>query len=138
MGYKTEQGRYARMASFWALFLLLAYGCLDGVNSTVRGWAGDEPWMDPLPLIGMIDTGKIVGIATLAAGGYLIHRFLNRPKIADLLIDTETELKKVTWPTPNETWVGSVAVVITVLVMLVFLFGSDLVLSYLVKSTLKG
>ncbi|MEO0480770.1 MAG: preprotein translocase subunit SecE [Planctomycetota bacterium] len=137
MAYKPDQGRYARMASFWALFLLLAYGCLDGMVVTLRDWfdAGD-PWAE-LPLVGDIDLAKVISIGVLLAGGLLISRTLNRPKTADLLIDTENELKKVTWPTPNETWVGSVAVIVTVLVMLFFLFGSDLLLTNLVGEVLK-
>lgn len=126
------------MASFWALFLLLAYGCLDGMVVTLRSWfGGDEAWAD-LPLVGEVDAAKLVSLATLALGGFLLSRYLNRPKTADLLIETENELKKVTWPSPSETWVGSVAVIVTVLIMLVFLFGSDLLLSNVVGGILQS
>ena len=125
------------MASFWALFLLLAYGCLDGMVVTLRDWfdAG-EPWTT-LPLVGEVDLAKVISIGVLLVGGVIISRTLNREKTADLLIDTENELKKVTWPTPSETWVGSVAVMVTVLVMLVFLFGSDLLLTQVIGGVLS-
>ena len=89
MAYKKDQGRYARMTAFWALFLLAAYGCLGGLVISLRGWIGGEAWMDPLPLVGEVDTAKVVAIATLAAFGFALFRFLERPKVADMLIETE-------------------------------------------------
>jgi len=129
VAYKKDQGRYARMTAFWGLFLLLGYGCLGGLVITLRGWLGGEPLMDALPLVGTIDLAKILALVTLAVGGFAIHAFLNKPKAADLLIDTENELKKVTWPSATETITGTVAVMVTVAVLLVFLSFSDFVLS---------
>ena len=61
--------------------------------------------------------------------GYVIHRVLERPKLADLLIDTEHELRMVTWPSFKETWAGTIAVIATVFTLLFYLFASDIVLS---------
>ena len=134
MAYKKDQGHYARMFSFWALALLLGYGCLGELQVFLRSMMGTEPWTDPLPLVGEIDLAKLIAVVVLAAGVIAIHRFLNRPKVADLLIDTELELRKVVWPSAHETWVGSVAVIVTVLVMLVYLFVADLALTYITPS----
>ncbi|MCA8942485.1 MAG: preprotein translocase subunit SecE [Planctomycetes bacterium] len=73
----------------------------------------------------------IITIVVLAVCGVAIHLVLNRPKSADLLIDTEAELRKVTWPTGSETWNGTVAVVITVAVMLFYLAFADFLLAEL-------
>lgn len=131
MAYKKDQGRYARMTAFWGLFLLAADGCLRGLQSSLRGWfpAWGTDWTDPLPLIGEVDAAKLVSVLVLALIGYTLHRILNRPKVADTLIETEGELKKVTWPSGSETWTGTIAVIVTVLVLLVYLFAADILLS---------
>lgn len=136
MAYKKDQGRYARMFSFWALVLLLGYGCLSELQIFLRRTLDLQPWTDPLPLIGEIDLAKIIAIAVLVAGALAIHRFLERPKIADLLIDTELELRKVVWPSASETWVGSIAVIVTVLVLLGYLFAVDYALAWVTPSLL--
>ena len=56
----------------------------------------------------------------------------NRPKVVDFLIDTEHELKnRVTWPQRKEEINASVVVVVTVLIMMAFIFGVDQLLTYL-------
>jgi preprotein translocase SecE subunit len=61
-------------------------------------------------------------IAILAWGVYLY----NKPKVVDFLIDTEHELKnRVTWPSKKEEINASIVVVVTVLIMMVFIFGAD-------------
>ena len=131
MAYKKDQGRYARMSAFWALFLLAGDGCLRGLQTWLRATipsTGDD-FADPLPLLGELDLAKVIALLVLAAAAWGIHRVLSRPKLADLLIDTESELKKVTWPTFAETWSGTIAVMLSVTIMLFYLFASDLVLS---------
>lgn len=131
MTYKKDQGRYARMTAFWALFLLAADGCLRGLQAQLRAWfpAWGNDWADPLPLIGEIDAAKMVTLLVLVLAAWGIHRVLSRPKLADLLIDTEGELKKVTWPSVAETWTGTIAVAFTVTLMLFYLFFTDILLS---------
>ena len=117
---------------------MLGYGCLGGLLDTLRGWFANtslaEPLTEPQPLIGDIDPAKLIVLGTLAAGGIALYQILNRPKVADMLIDTEAEMKKVTWPTSAETFSGAVAVMITVGVMLGFLYFSDYALTWLLTS----
>lgn len=133
MAYKKDQGRYARMSAFWALLLLLAYGCLGGAGlaATLRSWfpAWASPWMDRQPLIGEVDLAKAVTLSVLFAGGIWLHRTLNRPRVADMMIETEAELRKVTWPTGGEAWAGTLAVLLTVTALLAYLFAADAVLA---------
>lgn len=121
------------MAAFWGLFLLFAYGCLGGLVYTLRGWfrlSDKDAWIKPFPLLGKLDLATAIGLAALTILGIGIYRFLNRPKIADLLIETETELRKVTWPSFSDTWAGTLAVVITVAFLLLFLTGADFLLGF--------
>lgn len=121
------------MTAFWALLLLLAYGCLGGAGlaTTLRSWfpSWGSPWTGRQPLIGDVDLAKFVTLGVLAAGAFFLHRILNRPRVADMMIETEGELKKVTWPTGTETWAGALAVLLTVTVLLGYLFVADYVLA---------
>lgn len=139
MSYKKDQGRFARMAAFWGLFLLAAYGMLGGLVITLRGWLGSDrahAWIDPFPLLGRLDLSMAIALALLAVTGIAIHRWLNRPKSADLLIDTENELRKVTWPSFSDTWTGTLAVVVTVAFLLVFLTFADIALSFVLRKAM--
>ncbi len=131
MAYKKDQGRYARMSAFWALFALVGYGCFSGLVFQIRRWGGDsvtESYVDNLPLLGNLDLAMILTLGFLAVCGFILYTLLNKPKAADLLIETEAELKKVTWPSAGDTWKGTIAVIITVGVMLAYLFVADAVL----------
>ena len=119
------------MFSFWGLFLLVGYGCLGDLVITLRGWIErSDPWVEDLPLLGDIDLAMVISLGVLATAGVLIYRLLNRPKSADMLIETEAEMRKVTWPSFAETWTGTLAVIVTVLVLFAYLFTADLVLSF--------
>ena len=139
MAYRKEQGRFARMAAFWALFFLFAWGCLrpDGLVGSVRNWISDtSPWIDPFPILGKLDLSMIICMGVVAVIGFVLYRLLNRPKVADMLIETESELRKVTWPTAGDTWKGTLAVVATVAFMLLFLTGADMGITFVVHQIL--
>ena len=124
------------MAAFWALFGLMAYGCLGGLVYVLKGWIGAKPWLPMFPLLGEFGWAQVVALGVLCALGWIIHRWLNRPAVADMLIETEGELRKVTWPNSKETWSGTIAVAVTVLVLLAFLFSTDMVLAWGIKRLL--
>lgn len=132
MSYRKDQGRYARMVAFWSLLCLIAYGCFHGggLVTLLDGWLRDSnpAFIEPFPLIGSLKLSSTIALALLLGGGFLIHRVLNKPKVADALIDTEAELYKVTWPTWPETWGGALAVAGMVLALFLFLTAVDLAL----------
>ncbi len=148
MAYKKDQGRYARMTAFWSLFLLIGYGCLGGLVYELRNWFGPtvegeqvamtEVYIKSFPLLGDLDLAMVLSLAVLAVIGIVIHSILSRPTIADMLIDTELEMRKVTWPTGGDTWTGTLAVITTVVVLLVYLWGADLVLAALMGRIMGG
>ena len=139
MAYKRDQGRYARMAAFWLLTLLVAYGCLTGLEPSLTNWIGEsDPWVKPFPLLGKLDLTMAIALGVLLIVGLLIHRFLNRQKAADMLIETESEMRKVTWPTFLDAWHGTLAVLVTVVFMGAFLAVSDVVLTYALSKVMGG
>ena len=74
----------------------------------------------------------------LAAICFVTHQILNRPQVADLLINTETELHKVTWPGWNEVVQGTIAVTGMVVVLFLFLTGVDLLLIQVMSLLISG
>lgn len=136
VAYKKDQGRFARLVAFWALFGLVAYGCLGGLVYVVDSWLAMKPWLAQFPLLGKFGLAETIALGVLAIAGVVIFRWLDRPRVADLLIDTEAELRKVTWPTAKDTWTGTIAVAVTVVVLLAFLFTTDLILAIGIKRLL--
>ncbi len=132
MSYRKDQGRYARLVAFVGLVMLVGYGCFHGggLVTTLDGWLGDgnTTYVDPFPLLGSLKTSTVIALGVAGLSAFVIHRILNRPRVADSLIETEEEMHKVTWPTWPETWNGTMAVVGMVLVLFVFLTVVDVVL----------
>jgi preprotein translocase SecE subunit len=52
----------------------------------------------------------LIGAVLLLALGLWWWRFVNRERWADLLIDMETELRKVSWPSPSDAWQSTLVV----------------------------
>jgi preprotein translocase SecE subunit len=130
------------MIAFWALTLLAAYGCFhSGGFITVLDNAmpdGSNPTLaEPFPLFGTLKVSTLLAIALAGISALLIHRVLSRQRVAGALVDTEAEMKKVTWPSWGETWHGTIAVIAMVLVLFVFLTLVDYLLvsgaQYLMK-----
>ena len=52
------------------------------------------------------------------------------------LTDVRSELGRVTWPSRREVWATTVVVILTSLVFGIYLWGIDLILSYLITKTI--
>lgn len=130
------------MVAFWGLVLLVVYGCFHGggLVTVLDGWLGEnnKAYVDPFPLLGSLKTSTLIALAVTLVSGFAFYRILNRPRIADTLIETEAEMAKVTWPTWPETWSGTMAVVGMVLVLFVFLTLVDLALLKVMGSLWGG
>ncbi|MFT5050200.1 MAG: preprotein translocase SecE subunit [Chlamydiales bacterium] len=132
----------ARMAAFWVLAILIFYGCTslrrelsaffpDALGPAINGMR--------VPILGMdLSPALLIAGLTLAASVWLLHRLLDTPAKADLLIETEAELKKVTWPSMNDAVQGSVVVIITVLFLMAFLAGADWFIGNIARMILLG
>ncbi len=117
------------MAAFWVLLLFIIYGCLslryalDGI-----GWLPDS-FKSPLasiPVVGDLTINVVIAYFLVPIGSaFFLHVKLNQPKYADFLIETEQELRKVHWPTFDETKSASIVVIVCVLVLAGILFGAD-------------
>lgn len=141
MTYRKNQGRYARMIAFWSLALLFAYGCFrsGGMVSLVSSWmSSDSVLLEPFPLLKQLRISSLIVIGVFAVLLFASHRVLNQPKLADLLIDTEGEMQKVTWPAWGEVQQGALAVAAMVLVLVAFLTVVDTVFTKVMSYLLAG
>ena len=142
MSYRKDDGRYARMFAFWALFGLVGYGCFHGGGLVDElGFMmgeSDQTFVETFPLLGTLKTSTCIAIGVWVAVGLVLRGILNKKRIADALIDTEGEMQKVTWPTWGETWQGTMAVAVMVAVLFVYLFACDLGLASVMQMLLGG
>lgn len=141
MAYKKDQGRMARMAAFWTLAILIFYGCssLRGLLTSQFPASLGQPMGGRVPILGLeLTPALMIAGLVLAAGLFLLYRWEEKPKNADLLIETEQELRKVAWPTLDEAINGSWTVVVTVLFLMGFLFLSDVLLGRVFRFVLAG
>lgn len=139
--YKPDQGRMARMATFWSLVLLWLFGCnflhvqlstsFDSLRDPLGGFV--------IPIVAIAFSGSFAITGFLFLAGVLwLFRYLQRPHVADFLIEVEGELRKVTWPTMEEVVNASIVVVVCVVVLMGFLAGSDFVLGRIVERLIFG
>ena len=141
--YKSDQGRHARMGAFWTLALLYLYGCMalkQTLFSFVEGLR--PPLMEgfaTFPILGWTLNGAFMISTILFLGGfYLLWAWHQTPKVADLLIETESELQKVTWAKWDDVVNSSIVVIGFVLFLMAFLAGSDMVLARIFDRVLSG
>ena len=131
MPYKKDQGRLVRMAAFWSLACLVVYGAvsLHGELTARFGGVLARPFfagMPKIPVLGVtLNAALLIVVAVLSGALWLLYRWHQKPKIADLLIETEAELRKVTWPTMPEAINSSIVVMVCVLFLMMYLAGAD-------------
>ena len=131
--YKKGQAGLTRYSAAGVCAALLAWGCYSLFKAVyLPGWPRHSFFEVPgLDLD--VTPALLIAVGVFAAAGFGIFLILNRPSTTDLLIDTEQEMRKVSWPTRQEAWNSSVIVIVTVAVFTVLLFVFDVVLSKLLK-----
>ena len=130
MTYKKDQGRYTRLAAFWSLALLAFYGCWSPKIEVLQRWPVlKQPLSDSMrkvPVLGLdLNAALLITVVVLGAAWFALYRWEQTPKVADLLIETEAELRKVTWPTMPEAVNSSLVVIVCVIFLMAFLAGAD-------------
>ena len=130
--YKRGQGKLSRWIAAGFLGILIIFGCYEFYY-----WLYDFDFLrttslGTIPFVDQdLNIAFIVAMVLFAAGAYGTYWISNHPKAADLLIDTETEMKKVTWPSWPEAMNSSMVVIAAVLVLAIYLAGVDFVLNQL-------
>jgi len=110
--YKATQGKHTRRITFLAGMLLTVIGAY---------WLSER-----LKGLDNVYVQYFIPIAVALALGYLLFWLVNRQSMADFLIATEGEMKKVSWSSRKEI-IGSTKVVIfTTFLLAVILFVVDI------------
>lgn len=144
MAYKEDQGRLARLVVFWVLAVFVFFGCYAFHNEVLKKHFESlrtplVASMKKIPILGIEFNGAfLIALLLFAVGMWFLLRWLQRPKIADLLIDTESEMRKVTWPTMPEAVNSSLIVIVCVLFLMVYLAGTDWLLGQWTTLILTG
>ncbi len=141
--YKPEEGRNARQTAFWLGEGMIFFGCY-ALSGTLEGWSslrtpvfGES--LSEIPLLGIGLSGAFIGATVVfLALSYFFLRYLAGEKTAEHLIEVESEMNKVTWPSFEEATNSSIVVIITVLILMGFLALSDFVLSQFFDIILWG
>ncbi len=121
--YKKGQGKVARLTAYSLLGLLILFGAYR-LHATFNV-PGEGVLVEKLPLIGDLTIMKIISVVAFFGGMLLLHLALNKKGTTDLLIDTEQEMRKVSWPSWPEVKSATFIVIIVTFVMGMSLFGFD-------------
>lgn len=133
--YKRGEGKLTRRAAFYGLLLLVVWGFKEfGRYLTKFDWAkqvlfGSEESAFVLPYYEMkLRVGVLIAIVLTLVTAWLLFKILNRRTSGELLVDTEAELRKVSWPSWADAKQSTVVVLAFVVAMAAFLTGVEFVL----------
>ncbi len=131
--YKKGQGSISRLLALVSGGLLIIWG---GYSLWVKlqGTSLIEVFSFEVPHVGLdINLTLIISVVVVLLGLFSLVWLLNRPRSVDMLVETESEMRKISWPSRQEAWNSSIVVVITVLVMMGLLFFYDVMLNALLS-----
>ena len=131
--YRPEEGHRSRAVIGIATAVLFLYG-----THAFYEWLPQEFWHKSISkvnaLIGtegtefMVTPAIVVALALAVAILLGAFKLVNYPKFVDFLIDTENELKKVSWASRPQVISESIVVVATVLIVGIYVFMIDNIL----------
>lgn len=144
--YKKTEGTTIRVVAAVSLLLIVLYGCYalysfvppidtnyDPPRDTFWGTGWSMPFFDV-----KITYGLLISFVLFVLIGLLVYLWiLNKPKTGDFLIETEGELKKVSWPSRQQYMGSSIAVIVSVVLLGLFLLFADKILQWLLRGLLK-
>lgn len=129
--YKKGQGNYTRLVSAFCLAIIAAIACYKVYQLLVDAtWLGRDVNQRSL-YASLIPAGVFAVIA------FLIYRLVNKHSVADFMIASEGEMKKVSWSSREEI-VASTFIVIIVVIMMAALLGiTDLLFTMAFREILR-
>lgn len=132
--YKADQGRGVRLFMALSCLVLSLWACVNLYDLiTPVDMPPGSVWLD-VDLLGLRFpvSGYMIPPAALFLGiALVVWHLTHRPKVAEFLIETEGELKKVSWPGRKEWINSSLAVMVVILIFVVYLYAVDTGLSAL-------
>jgi preprotein translocase subunit SecE len=117
--YKNGQGKYTRMCTAGGGALIAAIGCLELYRTLDASDVG--LWVETM----------VPGVIFLAVSA-LVFWLVNKPSVADFMIASEGEMKKVNWSSRQEIVVSTVVVISVVVILAVLLGAADFIFQFVV------
>ncbi len=125
--HKPGQARLSRMVTLLSGLFLITWGCRSMMRTlgdpaiwpkgglSWNQWFGEalekDAWrVDAVVFDEKFSPAFTIAAVVLVAAAYWWWRFLNRERWTDLLIDMETELRKVSWPSFADAWQSTLVV----------------------------
>ena len=116
--YKSGHGYYTRMGTAIGSGIMLVLGCW-ALYETLGGMRTENPTVKAWLQAG-------IPAVVFAVLGVLIFKLVNMQRFADFLIQTEGEMKKVSWSSKKEIITSTKVVIITVILMAAILAVIDI------------
>lgn len=141
--YKEGQGPVTRRIAYWTGFGLSAWAAFD-LWVWLQGFGALQQPLLRAPVLGIdfshlplggpaLSLSVLIAAVAGAAAWMWVTWFLKRPWLADLLIETEGEMKKVSWPARDEATAATRVVSVTVVAFTAVLLVFDVVITQLMK-----
>lgn len=135
---KAGQGTLTRLVTWMVLILAVALGCVElyaWIQSPGDAALVPGAWFRHLPLLGVPFSFKFLLCVVLFVGLLALVRWsMRRPAMAAALVETELEMKKVSWPTKQESfnamWVVVFVTVVLMAVLALFDLGLHVILRF--------
>lgn len=126
---KAGQGSLTRLVTWMVLTLAVGLGCFEfykWIHSTADSSLVPGEWFRRLPFFGVPFSWKFLLCLLLFVGLMMFVRWImSRPSTSATLVETELEMKKISWPTKQESLNAMWVVVFVTLVLTVTLAAFD-------------
>ena len=133
--YRKGQGKWTRLIAAGGIMALVSFGCWSLYNylmgfPSVRGVEiGTIPGVEIV-----VNLPFLIAVVLFAGFAVLVYHLVGfRKRVCDFLIETELEMKKVSWPSASEVFGSSIIVIITVIIFALFAVACDLILVFLMQ-----
>jgi preprotein translocase SecE subunit len=136
--YKPAQGLYARGATGVAVLVLVLFACLRMTqviesDSAVRLLDIQVPWKMVWAGVIFLVCVAVTALFTFAFRTGIAGLDGKTQAYVDLLIDTQGELQKVSWPSREQLRRSTTTVLVCIIVLGAFLFAVDMVVNNLMR-----
>jgi len=136
---KPDQGRITRGVAFWLSMAMNYYGCRTLYYFLSWEWAKNPLIENKIPIINLpLNIALILSVVIFIVLVLSMVKIVNAVKFGNLLIETETEMKKVTWPSFSESFNSSIVVLIAVIFFLIYLYIADIGLELFFRRIVFG
>lgn len=146
--HKPGQAKLTRTVTFLGGLFFVLWGCRSVLNELPSlsrrlkdAWneilfdasAADAWYPDFVFVDSKFSPALTIAVVLLAVGTVWLFWLLNRPKVADALIDMETEMQKVSWPSFSDAWQSTLVVSGFTALIVGLVFTYDLVIKGIIE-----